>query len=160
MQESSILLTQGVAVSLVHSVTDRLGFRHRSPSSTPTLLSNQIRANIRKRKQIVRTTVQKVVTTHASVLLFGGLSKFGVTPDGAARAGSARSVASVSGDISRKPGRQRRHNSRHPCRIGEKSQSLWGAEASNVTAHIPMRELFDRQCDRPNFAIMDRSGVR
>lgn len=26
-----------------------------------------------------------------------------------------------------------------------------GVEASNVTAHISTRELFDRQCDRPNF---------
>jgi hypothetical protein len=47
----------------------------------------------------VATTIQKVVTNQAKPLALGGLSKFGVTPSGGARAGALSSLASASDDM-------------------------------------------------------------
>lgn len=131
---------------------------HHSHSSIPILLSNHNRAKIRKRKHIVSTTVQKVVTTQASVLLFGGLSKFAVTPDGAARAGSSRRVASASGDILRKTGCQQWHNIRH-VRKPRENLMVVGVSRLQMSLRIyPRVNCLIVSVIGPIFAIMDRSG--
>lgn len=69
------------------------------PSSIRNFFSKKQRTYRRRRRHIVATTMQNVVTNQANPLALEGLSKFGVTPSGGGRAGALSSAARASGDI-------------------------------------------------------------
>ena len=68
-------------------------------SSARNFFSKKQRTYRRRRRHIVATTMQNVVTNQANPLALEGLSKFGVIPSGAGRAGALSSAARASGDI-------------------------------------------------------------